>query len=579
MTQKTPFAALSRRAASAARMAVFAAGLSAGWAAHAANCTDAPVSGRAYYVVNKASGLQLDVGGYAQNTGASVIQWGATSQANQQWAMAKLTNGAWTLRAVHSGQALDLWGWDTSENAPIKQFTYGGNANQQWMVAGNGDGYTIKSNWSNKLLSVADKAGGTPLKQASDQQGSALQRWYFNPVDGKCNASASPFGSFMGFNRILIGGQLDERDWSNPNDTSPDTINKAPWDIRYAYIHSPTAPKAACYTLCDSTCKSSPDGGWWGCWNMSSDGQWNTTPGLTITWGNKDNNTKYTYNGQPHRMIQEWTWYTGEDLGRMQQRVNAATGRPDVGLDYLGAVKNQTLLKSYFDDYRFMLTKVGAEKNIIHLEPDFWSYLRAAGGDNPHAVSAPVRAAAGSDCTTEEDSVSGIASCLIKMARRYASNSTVGLHFSCWDGKVDVCVSYFKELGASQGDFVATDVKDRDAEWAVRNQSWNGLSYRWTDQDFTNFLAMVKQLTETVGKPMILWQIPLGNKNMNNTNEHWQDNKVQLIFDRMQDVANAHVVALQFGSGHWQQTSTRTDGGYFLNYAKAYYAKGGVALK
>jgi hypothetical protein len=82
-----------------------------------------------------------------------------------------------------------------------------------------------------------------------------------------------------------------------------------------------------------------------------------------------------------------------------------------------------------------------------------------------------------------------------------------------------------------------------------------------------------------VGKPMILWQIPLGNKDGKNQKDSWKDEKVQLLFDRMEDLAKVHVVALQFGAGWGEQTSTRTDGGYLLKRATEYYNKGGVRLK
>jgi len=62
-----------RSATAVARIAMLAAGLSGAWAAQAANCTDAPVSGRNYYISNKDSGLQLDVWRAAQNAGAPVV--------------------------------------------------------------------------------------------------------------------------------------------------------------------------------------------------------------------------------------------------------------------------------------------------------------------------------------------------------------------------------------------------------------------------------------------------------------------------------------------------------------------------
>ena len=583
MNRTKPRLCMSRRGASVARLGIFAAGLSVVWTANAANCGDAPVSGQKYYIVNKDSGLQLDVARVSQTVGADVIQWTGSSQTNQQWTFSELYRGIWTIRPVHSGQALDLLSYNPSENAAVKQYTYSGNANQQWLLANSGDAYTIASNSSKKLLTVGDRTAGSAVKLNSDQQGSGLQRWYFNPVDGKCSTGATgPWGSFMGFNRILIGGQLDERDPNNPNDTNrTDTINKAPWDLRYSYIHSATAPYAACYSKCELGCRGSPDGAWWGCWGMSSDGKWNTEPGVNIRTTNEKNANGYKLNGQPHRMIHQWTWYSGEDLGKMQGRLNQVAGGSGAA-DYKGAVQNWGLLKSYLDDYRFLLKKVGTEKNIIHLEPDFFGFLRNATGDNPHAAYAPVRFAGGDDCKSEEESLAGLVGCMVKMTRQYAPNSTVGLHFTCWNfkdaEKAKTCVTYYKDLGAGKGDFLVADVTDRDAAYAeyVENK---GKSYWWNDQDFASFLSVIKGVTEAVGKPMILWQIPLGNENQWNATDHWKDQKVQLLFDHMEDLAKAHVVALQFGAGWGEQTSTATDGGYLLKHAQDYYNKGGVRLK
>lgn len=552
-----------------ARIVMFAAGLSLAWTANAANCTDAPVSGRDYYIVNKDSGLQLDVIHGSRDVGADIIQWPAGTQANQRWTLTETSRGIWTIRAVHSGQALDLWGYNTAERAALKQYAYSGHPNQQWLLAGSDGAYKITSNFSKKLLTVADKASGTALEQRSEQW-SGLQRWYFNPVDGKCGSGASgPWGSFMGSNKILIGGDIDD-----------ETAKKAPWDLRYQYIHSDPAPFPQCYERCWAGCEK---GGWWGCWGSS---QWDNSSGLTITW----NNTHADFYNPGHPRIQQWTWYSGQDLGiaagNLKKQYSGGDGSPD----YKGAINNAWLLKGYLDDYRFFLNKIGkANRNIIQLEPDFWGFLRDTGGanpNNPHAVPAQVRAANPTDCGGEEDSAAGLASCLIRMARTYAPASTVGLHTSCWDwGAADTatqgpkaCAAYYRELGAGKGDFIISDAADRDAKWAELYTPQAG-SYWWDDQLFAKYLSLIKTLTEGVGKPMVIWQIPLGNEWQDNTMNNWRDNKVRYIFDRMEDLAKVHVVALQFGAGHHEQTSTKTDDGYFLMRAREYYGKGGVSMK
>jgi len=130
-------------------------------------------------------------------------------------------------------------------------------------------------------------------------------------------------------------------------------------------------PTLACYTICDKDCQSSSGGGWWGCWRASDDGKWNLEPGKIIPDVNHENANDFAkINGQPHRPIQQWTYYSGQDLGGMQARLNKEQGKPGIGYDYKGAFQNRTLLKGYLDDYRFLVKKVGFEKNIIHLEPD-----------------------------------------------------------------------------------------------------------------------------------------------------------------------------------------------------------------
>lgn len=594
MIQGNPFTGMSRSAASAARIAMSTTGRTLGgvlagalvsFSAHADNCSAPPVSGTVYNIVNEGSGLYLDVTGGRTDDGADIIQWSPTRGANQQWTLTKVGNDQWTLQAVHSKKTLDLWNWRTDAGAPFKQGTTSGNTNQLFFLRSQGanGGVNIVSRHSWQYVTVDGSKPGV-YQGWENSNSAASQRWYLNPVDGSCSTgSTGPWGNFMGYNRILIGGLIDKRDWNDPQDQKPDTINKAPWDLRYSYIHSPTAPKAACYTICDKDCKSSPGGGWWGCWRASNDGMWNLEPGKIIPDINHENANDFSkINGQPHRPIEQWTFYSGQDLGGMQQRLNREQGKPDVGYDYKGAFQNWGLLKSYLDDYRFLVKKVGLEKNIIHLEPDTFGFLRNTMGDNPHAAYAPVHFAGGDDCKNEEESLSGLVSCMVKMTRQYAPNSTVGLHFTCWNfkdpEKAKTCVTYYKELGAGKGDFVVADVTDRDAAWA-EFRGGKGKSYWWNDQDFAAFLGVIKGVTEGVGKPMILWQIPLGNARQWNVTNHWQDQKVQLLFDHMEDLAKVHVVALQFGAGDGDQTGTETDGGYLLERALDYYNKGGVRLK
>ncbi|HET9643975.1 MAG TPA: RICIN domain-containing protein [Burkholderiaceae bacterium] len=532
---------------------------------NAANCTDTPVSGKAYYIVNEGSGLSLDVLEASIADGANVVQWTSNGQSSQQWTATDLGNGIWSLRPMHSNKSLDVYGWSKANGGRITQWSYSGNLNQQWYLSATGSGsIKIASRFSRMLVTVGDSNQGSAVSQRWDMS-SANQRWYFNPVDGSCGASAagtSSIGSggtsliasagtsFMGSTKLLIGAYND----------SDKTLQSAPFDIRYQYLSSGPAPDAACY----ASCKASPScGGWWGCWQDQSQppGQYATWPiaqGAAVIWQNA-----------PHPQSQFWTYY-----GFL-----AASGGTE-GAQELAAMANSGTIKRYLDDFRFLLQKLGGQRVMLHLEPDLWGFVRSI-NSNPHAVPAAVTSGNATDCGSYENSAAGLARCMIAMVRKYAPNATVGLHVSPWNylasGDALTVASFMRELGATDGDFVVTDPADRDAAWyaIMRNESWHW----WNDQSASGYLAWSKTLSETLGKPTVMWQIPLGNSSMNNTDQHWQDNKVDWLFSHLNDVAAAHVVALLFGAGESHQTSPGTDGGNLYYKTLLNWQSGGVPLR
>lgn len=267
-----------------------------------------------------------------------------------------------------------------------------------------------------------------------------------------------------------------------------------------------------------------------------------------------------------------WTWYSLRDLGDL-------AGYSD-GPGEVAAINDANLLKRYMDDYRFFLEQIGGARAMVHLEPDFWGYVQSI-NINPHLVPAKVAAANPTDCGSEENSAAGLVSCLIKMSHAYAPAASVGVHVSCWNytqnGGPQACVQFYNALGANKGDFMVTDASDRDAGWyeTVQHESWHW----WDDNGFRTYLAYIKLITEGVGKPMVIWQIPLGNMAQNNTQYHYKDNKVDYFFSHMNEVADAHIVALLFGSGQQDQTTPETDGGNLVNKTLQYWRSGGVQLR
>jgi len=92
-------------------------------------------------------------------------------------------------------------------------------------------------------------------------------------------------------------------------------------------------------------------------------------------------------------------------------------------------------------------------------------------------------------------------------------------------------------------------------------------------------LAFYKLITEGTGKPLVLWQIPLGNMAQSNTLNHYKDDKVDYFFSHMEQVADAHIVALLFGAGQDEQTGAETDGNNLINKTIKYWTAGGVQIR
>ncbi|MFF7883607.1 RICIN domain-containing protein [Streptomyces sp. NPDC020794] len=540
-----------------------------------------------YVLVNRNSGKVLDDRGSAKNDGAAVVQWARHGGANQQWQFIDAGDGYYRLKNRTSGKVLDDLGWSKTAGSALVQWKDQNGSNQQFKLAKSSDGYLrLVNRFSGMAVGVhkAVKADGGNVVQNRDRSG-ADQQWKLvavgnvsgggtpttpsgsaptsptpsapQPSSSPSSASPTPTAGggssttrFMGSDKVLIGGSMTDA-----------SANAAPFDVRYAYIHSQPAPSSAAYTA--SRCKDEWSG-WWGCWGGSS-----TAPGNQVTWQDSVA-AKATYQGKSRPQKYLWTWYSLRDLGD-------AAGEGD-GPGEVKAINRTDLLTRYLNDYRFFLQKIGNSHDAIDLEPDFWGFARSLG--NLHQVPAQVTASNPTDCGSQENSASGLAQCLISMAHKYAPNTAVGLHLSCfdWETNLQKCVKDYADLGAKNADFLATDVSDRDAGWYAQ-PAHGGSDHFWNDQKAAASLKFWKTMAESVGKPVVLWQIPVGNMAGNNTPGHFKDDKVDWFFGHMDQVANAHIAGLLFGAGWSEQTTPETDGGNLINKTIAYHNSGGTALK
>ena len=515
-----------------------------------------------YVLVNRNSGKVLDDRGSARNDGAAVVQSARTGKADQQWRFIDSGAGYYRLQNRTSGKVLDDLGWSKTAGSALVQWKDLNGTNQQFKLAKSSNGHVrLVNRFSGMAVGVrnATKADGGNVVQNRDR-GGAEQQWQLVPAGSVGTSPSTPSspaagGSnsltrFMGGNKILVGGSMSDA-----------SAAAAPFDVRYAYVHSRPAPSSDYYTA--AKCHDGWNS-WWGCWGGST-----TAPGSYVTWSD-DHVAKATYKGKSRPQKFFWTWYSLRDLGD-------AAGEGD-GPGEVKAINRVDLLTRYMDDYRFFLQKIGKSHDMIDIEPDFWGFARSLG--NLHKVPAQVSAANRKDCGSQENSAAGLSHCLISMAHKYAPNSAAGLHLSCfdWQSNMQKCVNDYADLGAKNADFLVSDVSDRDAGWYAQ-PAHGGSDNFWTDKKAAATLKFWKTMAQSAGKPVVLWQIPVGNMAQNNTLNHYRDDKVDWLFAHMDQVASAHIAGLLFGAGQQEQTSIESDGGNLIRKTIAYHDAGGTALK
>jgi hypothetical protein len=135
----------------------------------------------AYTIVNRNSGMCLDVPGSSTSNGTLLEQWTCNGGSNQQWYL----SGSNVVN-VNSGLVLDVPGKSTSPGVQLEQWTSNGGTNQQFTLTTVTGGYvTFTASNSGQLVEVrafSTSNGGVVEQWPSN--GGANQQWSLVPVSG-----------------------------------------------------------------------------------------------------------------------------------------------------------------------------------------------------------------------------------------------------------------------------------------------------------------------------------------------------------------------------------------------------------
>jgi hypothetical protein len=180
---------------------------------------------------------------------------------------------------------------------------------------------------------------------------------------------------------------------------------------------------------------------------------------------------------------------------------------------------------------------------------------------------------------------------VVRLRNRFARRVALGYQLSVWGTKVDISISdpraaeidrlaakaasFYKSL-RTRFDFVFSEFSDRDSGFKVHIYGQPSAQAWWTAADFARNVRFLTRFHRRVRRPIVMWQIPLGNTALPDTWAKFRDNRPEWLLGKgsrahLAAYHRAGVRALLFGGGADGTTSERTDGGWFLRHARAYY--------
>jgi ricin-type beta-trefoil lectin protein len=130
-------------------------------------------------IVNKNSGLALDVPDGSADDHVVIQQFPVNKGANQAWIITKVGN-AYTIMSQASRKCLDVPNASTANGVQVQQFGCHGGLNQQWTFSSAGSGYYYIRNINSGLyldIRASSRAAHAQLEQLPYNGGGDDQKW------------------------------------------------------------------------------------------------------------------------------------------------------------------------------------------------------------------------------------------------------------------------------------------------------------------------------------------------------------------------------------------------------------------
>ncbi|QDL56654.1 hypothetical protein EXZ61_03930 [Rhodoferax aquaticus] len=254
----------------------------------------------------------------------------------------------------------------------------------------------------------------------------------------------------------------------------------------------------------------------------------------------------------------------------------------------LSGLSDPVFMRQYWDNVRllFQQLRLYNKPALVNFEPDFWGYAQRKQADPTRllvhvGVSNP-------DCGNLPSDMTGMARCLLQMARAQAPKAMVGFPPSGFPDLASTELAYMRHIGAGFADFAVMQTLDRDAGcFEALYTADNALctrrskvAYYWdetnlTSPNFNEHFAMARRYFEGLQLPLLWWQTPQGQPSTKQVGKAapFRDNRTQYFLTHAAQMVAAGGFGVVFSPGHTSQTTIDSDGGQFKRLATQYLSQ------
>lgn len=323
-------------------------------------------------------------------------------------------------------------------------------------------------------------------------------------------------------------------------------------------------------------------------WQVNSGVPWNYAyQYITYGWENWNRDA----NGNPYFVDlfvkQAWSKnYIPVISVYMMLEVPPATG--EGGPQYASKLQNADTVRNYLASLERAAQQARGDKPaIFQLEPDFYGFMQQLSNrsDRPAGVHPddPASFPVALNVPGYPNNLVGFGKRMVDVVRAAAPNVLVAPHASMWATNQDPqsatpaeamemarrTAAFINAMGGAESDLFFVEWSDRDAG--------SGLRPWWDDTNralphLSRAMLWKNTLSAAAGKRLVLWQVPVGNIELDNTCDRYRDNRVMYISRHPRDLFDAGVAAVLFGAGAACMTRPSTDGGVLKMQGDIAYA-------